>query len=272
MLLPICCYNVHVHGVLIARILQWAAIPSSRDGLMLSNCDAREDSWQSLGQQGDQPVNPKGNEPWIFLGKTDAEAEAPILRSPDVKSQLIGKDCDAGKDWRQKEKKEAEDELVGWHHQCKGCEFGQAPDGEGQRSLGCCSSWGCKKSDMTWLPNSNNNLLPQHLVNTSATAVMPFVHVCMCSVISDSLQPRTVAHQALLSMGFSRPEYWSGLPFSPPGDFPDTGIEPTSQLSPYIIAVCQCDLLLYQTMRSGRAGESALNLSHQTHSLALRGY
>ena len=71
---------------------------------MLLNCGAGEASSESLGQQGDQPVNPKGNQPWIFIGKTDAEAEAPILWPPDVKSRLIGKDPDAGKHWGQEEK------------------------------------------------------------------------------------------------------------------------------------------------------------------------
>ena len=67
---------------------------------MLLNCGVGEDSWESLEHQGDQPVNPKGNQPWIFIGRTDAEAEAPILWPPDAKSPLIGKDPDAGKDWR----------------------------------------------------------------------------------------------------------------------------------------------------------------------------
>ena len=66
--------------------------------LTLSNCVAREDSWESFGQQGDQPHDPKGNQPWILIGRTDTEAKAPILRSPDVKRQLIGKDPDVGKD------------------------------------------------------------------------------------------------------------------------------------------------------------------------------
>ena len=71
-----------------------------------------EDSWESLGLQGIKTVNPKGNQSWIFIEKTDAEAEAPILWLPDVKSWLIGKDPDAGKDWRQEEKRVAEDEMV----------------------------------------------------------------------------------------------------------------------------------------------------------------
>ena len=102
-----------------------------------------------------KPVNPKRNQSWIFIGSTAAEAEAPILWPPDVKSlQNIGKDPDAGKDWRQ-EKGATEDEMVGWHYWLNGHEFEQTlGDSEGQGSLTCCSSWGCKESDMTgtkWL-------------------------------------------------------------------------------------------------------------------------
>ena len=91
-----------------------------------------------------KPVSPKGNQHTIFTGRTDAEAKAPILWPPDVKSWLTGKDPDAGKDWRQKEKGTTEDEMVGWHHWLNGHEFEQAPgDGKGQGSLVCCSPWGC---------------------------------------------------------------------------------------------------------------------------------
>ena len=69
------------------------------------------------------PVNPKGNQSWIFIGRTDTEAETPILWPPDAKNQLIGKDPDAGKDWRWEEKGMTEDEMVGWHHQLDGYEF-----------------------------------------------------------------------------------------------------------------------------------------------------
>ena len=97
-----------------------------------------------------KPVNPKGNIHWIFTGRTDAEAEAPILCPPDVKSWLTGKDPDAGKDWGQEEKGTTEDELVGWHHQLNGHEFEQTPeDSEGQGSLACCSPWSRKELDMT---------------------------------------------------------------------------------------------------------------------------
>ena len=97
-----------------------------------------------------QPVNPKGNQSWIFIGRTDAEAETPILWPPNPKNWLIGKDPDAGKDWGQEKKGMTEDEMVGWHHWLNGHEFEQAPGvGEGQGSLVCCSPWGHKKSDTT---------------------------------------------------------------------------------------------------------------------------
>ena len=79
---------------------------------MLSNCGAGEDSWESLDCKEVKPINPKGNQPWIFIGRTDAEAKAPILRPPDAKSQLIGKDPDPGEGWRQKEKRAAKEEIV----------------------------------------------------------------------------------------------------------------------------------------------------------------
>ena len=95
-------------------------------------------------------VNPKGNQSWIFIGKTAAEAKTPILWPLDVKSQLTKKDSDAGKDRRQEEKGTTEDETVGWHHWLNGHELGRVPgDGEGQRRLVRCSPWGCKESDTT---------------------------------------------------------------------------------------------------------------------------
>ena len=100
-----------------------------------------------------QPVHPKGNQSWIFIGRTDAEAEIPILWPPDVKNWLIGKDPDTGKDWRKEEKGMTEDEMVGWHHRLNGHEFEQAPGfGDGQGSLVCCSPLGLKESNTTeWL-------------------------------------------------------------------------------------------------------------------------
>ena len=96
-----------------------------------------------------QPVHPKGTESWVFIERTDVEAETLIFWPPDAKSWLIGKDLDAGKDWRQEEKG-TEDEKVWWHHRLNGHEFGWALGvGDGQGGLACCSSWGRKKSDTT---------------------------------------------------------------------------------------------------------------------------
>ena len=95
-------------------------------------------------------VNLKENQPWILFGRTDAEAEALIFWPPDVNSWFIGKDPDAGKYWRLKERRAIEDEMVGWHHWLNGHEFEQAPgDGEGQGSLACYSPWSHKESDIT---------------------------------------------------------------------------------------------------------------------------
>ena len=95
-------------------------------------------------------VNPKENQPWIFVGRADPEAETPILWPPDVKSWLMWKDPDAGKDWGQEEKGMTEDEMVGWHHQLNGHKFEQALGvGDGQGVLACCSAWGHKESDTT---------------------------------------------------------------------------------------------------------------------------
>ena len=100
-----------------------------------------------------QPVHPKGDQSWIFTGRTNAEAEAPRLWPPHAKNQLIGKDPDAGKCWRREEKGTTGVEMVWWHHRHNGHELEQAPGvGDGQRSLVCCSPWGHKELDMTeWL-------------------------------------------------------------------------------------------------------------------------
>ena len=100
-----------------------------------------------------QPVHPEGNHSWVFIGRTDAEAETPILWPPNAKSWLIWKDPDAGKDWGQEEKGTTEDEMVGWHHWLNGHGFGWTLRvGDGQEGLSCCGSWGCKELDKTeWL-------------------------------------------------------------------------------------------------------------------------
>ena len=100
-----------------------------------------------------KPVNPKGNQSWVFIGRTDAETETPILWPPHMKNWLFRKDPDAGKDWSQEEKGTTEDEMVGWHHRLDRHEFEQVPGvGDGQESLACCSPWGHKESNSTeWL-------------------------------------------------------------------------------------------------------------------------
>ena len=117
---------------------------------MLLNCGVAEDSWEFLACKEIKLVNPKWNQSCIFIGKNDAEAEIPILWPPDVKSWLIGKDLDAGKDWGQEEKVTMEDETVGWHHRHNEHGFGWTLGvGDGQGGLACCGSWGHKESDTT---------------------------------------------------------------------------------------------------------------------------
>ena len=119
-----------------------------------------------------QPVHPKGDQSWMFTGRTDAEAETPVLWPPDTKSWLIGKDPYAGKDWGQEEKGTTEDEIVGWHHQLNGHGFGWTPGvGDGQGGLACCGSWGRNKLDdrVTELNSLislmlNHRLVPWHLI------------------------------------------------------------------------------------------------------------
>ena len=122
---------------------------------MLLNCGVGKDSWGSLDCKEVQPVHPKGNQSWIFIGRTDAEAGTPILWPPDAKSWLTGKDPDAGRDWGQEEKGTTEDEMVGWHHCLNGYEFGWTPGvGDGQGGLACCGSWG-RRVRHDWAPALN---------------------------------------------------------------------------------------------------------------------
>ena len=110
--------------------------------LMLLNCGVGKDSWESLGLQGGPPVHPKGDQFWVFFGRTDAEAETPVLWPPHAKSWLTGKDPGAGRDWGQEEKGTAEDKMAGWHHWLDGRESEWTLGvGDGQGGLACCNSW-----------------------------------------------------------------------------------------------------------------------------------
>ena len=152
-----------------------------------------------------QPVHSEGDQSWVFIGRTDAEAETPILWPPDGKNWLIGKDPDAGRDWEQEEKGMTEDKMAGWHHWLDGYEFEWTLGvGDGQGGLACCDSWGRKESDTTeplnwrklnWTERKSSRLLS---------------HVRLFGTLW------TVAHQAPLPLGFSRQDHWSGLPFPSP--------------------------------------------------------
>ena len=108
-----------------------------------------------------KPVNPKGNHSWIFIGRTDAEGEFPILWPPDVRTDSLEKILpDPGKDWKWEEKGTTEDKMVGWHHWFNEHEFEQTlGDSEGQRSLVCCSAWGLKDFHMTEQLNNNKYVI-----------------------------------------------------------------------------------------------------------------
>ena len=145
-----------------------------------------------------QPVHPKGNQSWIFIGTTDAEAETPILWPPDAKSWLTGKDPDAGKDWRREEKGTTEDEMVGCNHWLYGHEFEQALGvGDGQGSLACCSPWDCKELDwateLNWFTknkDSTKQYVPARLESRCILDVLhfqndrSFVHIIWKVILS----------------------------------------------------------------------------------------
>ena len=115
-----------------------------------------------------QPIHSEGDQPWVFFGRNDVKADTPVLWPPHVKSWLIGKDSDAGRDWGQEEKGMPEDEMAGWHHWLDGCDsewiLGVV---DGQGGLACCDSWGCKELDRTerlnWLTDATMGLQPEQL-------------------------------------------------------------------------------------------------------------
>ena len=191
-----------------------------------------------------KPVHSKGNQSWIFIGRTDVEAETPILWPPDAKNWLIGKDSDAGRDWGQEEKGMTEDEMAGWHHQLDAHEFKWTPgDGDGQGGLACCDSWGRGESDMTerlnWTELNYYSTLSTsvylskfpcfhcrgHMEQPKKREFQKYsvkyswallgeqlhMHTQSLSCVRLFSTPWTVVHQAPLEVhGVSRQEYWGG--------------------------------------------------------------
>ena len=163
---------------------------------MLLNCDIGEDSWESPSDCKEiQPVHPKGDQSWVFIGRTDVEAESLILWPSDAKSWFIWKDPDAGKDWRREEKGMTEDEMAGWHYWLNGRESGWTPwVGDGQGGLACCSPWGRKESNTTdwtelnwtgisqtpWIPHFSNCCL--HFSSNLFLILVHFINNCIFSV------------------------------------------------------------------------------------------
>ena len=130
------------------RVGLWRKL--SAEESMFLNCGVGEKTLaSSLDCKEIQPVHPKGDRSWVFIGRTDTEAETPVLWPPHAKSWLIG-NSDAGRDWGQEEKGTTEDEMAGWHHWLNGRESEWTPGvGDGQGGLVCCNSWGSKESDTT---------------------------------------------------------------------------------------------------------------------------
>ena len=141
------------YGFFSSHIWMWEL--GHKEGWALKNCCfwtvvLKKTLESPLDSKEIKPVNPKGSQSWIFIGLTDAEAEAPILWPPDVKSQFIEKGPDAGKDGAKEQVWATEDETIGWHHWLSGHVFEQSQGGsEGQRNLSCCSPWGHKELEMT---------------------------------------------------------------------------------------------------------------------------
>ena len=158
---------------------------------MLLNCGVGKDLESLLDCKEIQLVHPKGNQYWIFIGRTDAKAETPVLWPPDAKNWLIGKGPDAGKDWRQEEKGMTEDEMVKWHHWLYGHEFEQALGvDDGQGSLACYSPWGLKESDMT-------ERLNWHWLMLYAVCVYMCVYVSVYG--EDPLEGKMAIHSSILA-------------------------------------------------------------------------
>ena len=151
-----------------------------------------------------QPVHSKGDQSWVFIVGTDAEAETPIFWPPHAKSWLIGKDPDASRDWGQEQKGMTEDEMARWHHRLDGHEFEWSPGvGDGQGGLACCDSWGCKESDTTEWLNWSECTVPLCLFfNPSRSLVNIY---CIFSIFAFILYPRSwIIFTSIMNYFFGR--------------------------------------------------------------------
>ena len=154
---------------------------------MLSNCGAGEDPWESLDSKEIRPVNPKGNQPWIFIGKTaEAEAEATIIWLPVAKNWLVGKDLDTGKDWRWEEKGVTEDKMVGLYHWFRGHEFEKLQEIVKDREAWCAAVHGVslKKLDRTeWLNDKKERkgIMGTNEITDIHVILVSHIHNCMPS-------------------------------------------------------------------------------------------
>ena len=164
---------------------------------MLSNCGPRESLKSPFDCKEIQPVSPKGNQPWIFIGRTDAEAEAPILWPPDAKNWLIGKDPKTGKDWRQ-EKETTEDEMVGWHRWLNGHEFAQTLEIVKDRAAWRAAVHGATKS-WTWVSDWTRTSPVAQLVKNPPTMREIWVRSLGWE---DPLEKGKAAHSSILAWRF----------------------------------------------------------------------
>ena len=158
-----------------------------------------------------QPVHPKGDQSWVFIGRTDVEAETPILWPPDAKTWLIWKSPDAGKDWRQEERGTTEGEMAGWHHRLSGRGFGWTPGaGDGQGGLVSCHSWGRKELDTTeWLNWTELNCVCLKVCDTPTCHFSLTVRTLMFPHVSYSFFFIVFRHISFIVLNF---EYWSPFP------------------------------------------------------------
>ena len=204
-----------------------------------------------------QPVNPKGNQSWIFTGRTDTEAEALILWPHDAKNWLIWKDPDAGKNWRREEKGTTEDEMVGWHHRCDGHEFDQASGvGARQGSLACCSPWGHKDghnwaTELNWgrvrvspwdFPGKNTGVSCHFLLQ--GIFLTQGLNPCLLHWQADSLPLSHQGSPCIFYQYFFKAFSWDKVQLLPSSQFGP--LQPHQLHLHFLLAVCTCCSLCLQ--------------------------